>query len=101
MNNVLPDNIKKLRMEKNLTQKQLAEQLGMNGATISAYENGTRAPSISNLCKLVAFFSTSVDYIIGYAPPKSRIANSMLEEALLISIREVISDYLNRYKHYF
>lgn len=43
-------------MEKNLTQKELAYKLGIAGATISAYESGTRAPSITILCKMAAFF---------------------------------------------
>lgn len=41
------------RMEKNLTQKELAERTGINQADISKLENGTRNPSL-NLLKRIA-----------------------------------------------
>lgn len=56
MKHILPENIKKLRLERNLTQQQLAKELGMTSSSISAYESGVRSPSIDNLCKLAAFF---------------------------------------------
>lgn len=100
MNNVLPENLKRLRMERNLTQKELACRLGIAGATISAYESGTRAPSIATLCKMAAFFSTSVDYIVGYIPPKDKVIMRNLEEELIDIIHEAFSSYLNRYNRY-
>ena len=54
MNNILPENIKRLRMEKNLTQKELAERTGINQADISKLENGTRNPSLKMLKRLAA-----------------------------------------------
>ena len=40
------------RIEKNLTQKQLAERTGINQADISKLENGTRNPTIGLLKRL-------------------------------------------------
>ena len=40
------------REEQNLTQKELAEKVGMNQADISKLENGTRNPSLKLLKKL-------------------------------------------------
>lgn len=100
MRQILSMNIKKLRMEKNLTQKELAYQLGITGATISAYESGARAPSIPTLCKLAAFFSTSVDYIIGYIPPKDKMLMQNLEDEMISLVHEAFLNYWSRYNHY-
>ena len=42
----------KLRKEKNMTQKELAERTGINQADISKLENGTRNPSVNLLKRL-------------------------------------------------
>ena len=40
------------RISRNLTQKELAERVGMNQADISKLENGTRNPSLNLLKRL-------------------------------------------------
>lgn len=40
------------RTSQNMTQKELAEKIGMNQADISKLENGTRNPSVNLLKKL-------------------------------------------------
>ena len=42
----------RLRKEKGLTQKELAERTGINQADISKLENGTRNPSLKLLKRL-------------------------------------------------
>ena len=52
------NNLKKYRKEKNLTQKQVAEQLGMQCEDrISHWEKGQSVPSIQNLFKLCRIYS--------------------------------------------
>ena len=41
--------LKTLRKEKNLTQEQAAEQLGVSNRTVSRWETGTNKPDIWNL----------------------------------------------------
>lgn len=53
-------NIKRLREKKNLSQKSLAELLGVKTNTISNYENGVSEPSLDICVKLSAVFG--VDY---------------------------------------
>ena len=57
--------LKSLRLEKHLTQKQLGSKLGVNKATISAYEKGSTYPSIDIMIKLCEYFDVSVDYMVG------------------------------------
>jgi DNA-binding response OmpR family regulator len=57
--------LKKLREKNNLSQKELAEMLGVGRTAISNYENGLTEPSISMLSKMATIFQTSADYLIG------------------------------------
>jgi len=45
--------LKTLRKRKGLSQKQLAEALGVDQSSISKYERGTRTPSVTSLILLV------------------------------------------------
>ena len=59
--------LKELRLEKNLTQQQLATVLNISRAVYGRYENGTRAVPIEVLWELADFYGESVDYLIGRA----------------------------------
>lgn len=61
----LAQNIKKLRLQKQLTQTQLAKKLGVVVSTIASYENQDRMPSIDMLVKLSWEFNVSVEYLLG------------------------------------
>lgn len=56
--------IRELREEKDLTQKQMAEILGMSQTGYSKYETGENDIPTHILIKLADFHSTSVDYIL-------------------------------------
>lgn len=57
--------IKALRKQKNLTQEQLAKRLWVTKSIISAYESGTKYPSLDMLVKLAQTFNVSTDYLLG------------------------------------
>ncbi|MBQ9481695.1 MAG: helix-turn-helix transcriptional regulator [Clostridia bacterium] len=54
-----------LRTLKGLTQKQLAEKIGVMNYTIGNWEQGRVEPDIANLISLADAFECSVDYLIG------------------------------------
>ena len=56
--------LKTLRKEKNLTQEQFAEQLGVSGRTVSRWETGTNMPDISLLVEIAEFYNISVTELI-------------------------------------
>lgn len=58
-------NIKKLRIEKHLTQEELANRVGVTKAMISAYETEIRYPSYDVLIKLSGVFGVTTDYLLG------------------------------------
>ncbi|MFW6034790.1 MAG: HD domain-containing phosphohydrolase [Halothermotrichaceae bacterium] len=56
--------LKKLRKEKELTQKELAEILNCSRTTIANYEQGNRVPDIYFLKEIADFFQVSLDYLM-------------------------------------
>lgn len=59
------NNLKHLRTLKGITQKEVAEALGINRTTYVKYENGTSEPDNKMLIELSNFYDTSTDYILG------------------------------------
>jgi len=57
--------IRELRLERQIGQNKLAEELQLSNASISFWENGKQEPSASALFKLAQYFGVSADYILG------------------------------------
>lgn len=60
----LGDKLKTLRVNNQLTRKQIAELIGVSVSTIGLYESNERLPSIPVLVKLASQYKTSVDYLL-------------------------------------
>ena len=58
-------NLKYLRKEKTLTQKDLAKMLNIAVSTYSGYELETSEPSLNTLIKLANYYDVSLDYLVG------------------------------------
>lgn len=59
------EKLKSLRIEKKLTQKQVADRIGLAISAVSSYESGSRYPSYDVLVKLARIFHVSTDYLLG------------------------------------
>lgn len=59
------ENLKKLRLSKDLTQEQLAEVLSVSPQAISRWENNTAYPDIAMLPGIAVFYNTTIDELIG------------------------------------
>ena len=57
--------LKSLRLNAGLTQKQLADKMGITSAVVSYYELSERIPSPETLIKLANIFHVSADYLLG------------------------------------
>ena len=60
---MLGQNIKQLRLEKNITQKELASLKGVSQRLISNYENDSATPTVENLIKIADIFKVSLDFL--------------------------------------
>ena len=62
--------IRDLREDRDLTQKQIAEILGMSQTGYSKYETGENDIPTQILIKLADFYGTSTDYLLGRTDEK-------------------------------
>ena len=59
------ENIRNLRIDRGLTQKEVAEYLHIKQNTYSQYEVGTLNYPVDALIKLADYYGVSVDYLLG------------------------------------
>jgi transcriptional regulator with XRE-family HTH domain len=59
------DRLKELRKARGLSQKALAQSVGMSDTGIQNYELETRTPNADVVIKLSDFFGVSADYLLG------------------------------------
>lgn len=62
--------IKDLREDSDISQKQLADVLGISQRTYSHYENGTRKIPLDILLALADYYNCSTDYLLGRTKEK-------------------------------
>ena len=62
--------IRDLREDRDLTQKEIAQMLGMSQTGYSKYETGENDIPTAVLIKLADFYQTSTDYLLGRTDKK-------------------------------
>ncbi len=104
----LGDNIRRCRRALDMTQEQLAEQLGVSFQSVSRWENGTTYPDMELLPALARIFSVTVDALLGVSDDERRkqfesvcdrlkkelYADEKNEEAIVTVLRELRRDYM-------
>jgi methanogenic corrinoid protein MtbC1 len=83
--------LKKIRKERGLRQKDLAEALQVAQTTIANYEQGTRFPDENTLHKLADFFGVSFDVILGRAEGVSSVKT---EQKAPTSLSPIVAQYI-------
>ncbi|ALA50964.1 transcriptional regulator [Shouchella clausii] len=68
---IVPERLKTLRKERQLTQEQLGELINVTKVSISGYENGNRTPDTDTLRRLADVFGVSTDYLLGRSKEKN------------------------------
>ena len=74
------EKLRNLRIEKRLTQKQVAERIGLAISTVSSYESGSRYPSYEVLVRLAHIFHVSADYLLGMTETRNIDVTGLTEE---------------------
>lgn len=59
------DRFKELRKEKNLTQGEIAKELGVSKASVAMWETGQRTPPLKTLNEIAEYFDCRLDYLLG------------------------------------
>ncbi len=61
----LGSKIQELRKQKNVTQEELAAELGVTAAAVSKWENSYTIPDVFMLCAMADFFTVTTDELLG------------------------------------
>lgn len=69
----MTNNLKQMRNLKNLTLKEMSEQIGIPRATLGRYENEDSSPKNETWQKLADFFDANVIYLMGLDIDESRL----------------------------
>lgn len=72
--------IAELRLDRRLTQRDIADVLHVSVGTISNYENQAHLPDVEKLVELADFFNVSVDYLLGRT--QTRLSPSAFNEEI-------------------
>lgn len=67
------ERLKQLRLEKNLTQKQVADFLQITVTAYQNYEYDKRELNISSLKIIADYFDVSIDYLVGRSDDPTRL----------------------------
>lgn len=67
----LGENLRKFRLQRELTQEQLADILGVSAQAVSRWENGTTYPDITLLPVIASYFEITLDELMGMDSFKS------------------------------
>lgn len=63
--------LKELRINKGLSQKEIAKIINTTQQNYARYENNQITPNIDTLKKLADFYGVSLDYLCDFNPPYS------------------------------
>ncbi len=88
VNKYCADKLKSLRLSKNLTQQELAEDLGVTQQQIARYENNLRQFKQDFLFQLADYFNVSIN---DFFPPNDK-QNNELDRILFSKIKELSSE---------
>lgn len=76
--------LKKMRENKGLLQKEVADALKISTSTIGMYEQNRREPDNETLKKISNYFNVSTDYLLDNTPKKSEEEEIEILKQLLI-----------------
>ena len=87
MGNKMGDIIRKLRLERNLTQDQLAEGLGVSTSVIRKWESNNRIPKYLFRETICDYFGIDMNYLMGLTPIKVSLSEEKIIQIPLYEYR--------------
>lgn len=89
--------LKQLREDIGLTQKEFSEMVGFTQATLSAYENNPKNPSLNILINIATKCNVSLDWLCGISDKKSNSDEIQTYSDIIrhiLKISDVITTYI-------
>ena len=82
--------LKELRLEKGLSQSELAIEIETTQRNVSNWENGNSEPDIQIILKMSKFFEVNVDYFLGDTDePDRNVENAFTEQTLIETVKNL------------
>lgn len=100
---ILAARLKRLREEnkasnKDWTQGYVADKLNVARTSYTAYENGTKQPTLETLINISDLFDVSIDYLLGRNEQKNTMAANECMSELLDIIKAVPEEKIDECK---
>lgn len=84
------ERIKMLRLERNLTMKDMANKFGITISAWNKYEKNESEPNITNIIKMADFFGTSTDFLL---------CKTNIRDNLIIEKSKDLDEMLKKYEN--
>ena len=107
---MIGENLKKLRRERNVTQEELANIIGVSYQSVSRWENGSCYPDVELLPAIAGFFGVTTDKLMGVGEAEEQrfveesesafgeaVSRGKVYECIRIA-REGVCEYPNNYR---
>jgi len=89
----LGNRISEYRRQRNITQEQLAEAMGVTSQAVSKWENDISCPDISIMPQLADFFSVSLDKLVrGKEPTRPQVLQGSARKDINAMVLRVVID---------
>lgn len=92
-------NLRELRSERNWTQRQLADKLGISDSQVAHYETEDRLPSLQIMINASRVFGVTTDYLLGLSSDRDYwldVSGLFPEEIEIIS--KIVDSYRDLHK---
>lgn len=80
-------NLKALRTQRGISQRDLAEVIMVSQQSINKYENHNVEPDIQTLIKIADYFNVSLDYLVG----REFCSKSITQDQINVSREELFT----------
>lgn len=112
---VFSERLSALMKERNVTQEELAHELGIKRQTVSLYKNGQSTPDAAQLKNIAVFFNVSADWLLGLSDQRELNGDirkvceyTRLNKDSILALRElceyqsdkIVLDFLLTYRNF-
>ena len=86
-------NISKIRINSQISQRQLAQDLGVSAGAVGLWETGKRLPDANMIIKIANYFNVSTDYLLGLSPDLTSTQEDTYHEQLSDDEAKLLNTY--------
>ena len=94
------ERIKQLRLNKKVSQEEIAKFLGVTKQAYSLYELGKRNVDNETLLKLSEYFNVSIDYLLGKSEDKNEVTDEDIKFALFEGADNITDEMYEEVKEF-